>query len=527
MKRVDWWVLIILLSALILTGCGGRGQASAHPFDALVRRAPQDSDQVFFLDLKPDGESGRHWERIRGQLEANPTGQEALDGLFQEFKVTEYGLDEFIQGPAVSGNWHGTHYVIVPVSEDGAVRDALLEHFEDVTWEQEEFEGKTLYHGRNLNSGRGREWLAWAVQDGIWFLSFRYDGQESLPQLQALVSLSEADSLAELASWRTLQGRLPEGSMGVMFINLAEQMRRTPSSADDRSVGEAVNRQIPAVALAAVPEEEGMRVEIAGTVALDPEARAEVQDLFNLSSVRPGDWPALPADTAIALFAHDMPTIWPWLKEAFGLDSLEQLREVVDLDPEADLAGEAGPLTGDFAVAITPPLPQQPISRDFPALQWLILGRDVREEAMPGVRTAMEGRGAVFGLEEINGISLQTQVGTRPSGYAISYGFLDDILFLGSSPEIIGRALDAQRQGDGLIMTPTFRAVLAALPDDPSLLIYLNNGALARLAQANMTEEQYQKNQEFRGLEAFEAIAAGLRFAPDRIDGAVYFFMQE
>ena len=138
----------------------------------------------------------------------------------------------------------------------------------------------------------------------------------------------------------------------------------------------------------------------------------------------------------------------------------------------------------------------------------------------------MEGRGAVFGPGEVEGVSLQTQAGTKPTGYAISYGFDGDTLLFGSSPEVIGRGVVARREGKGLVTTPTFQSFLAASPDAPSLVVYLDSRSLTGLAQANMTEEQYQTNEEYILMEAFEAIGFSLRFAPDGLDGIMYFFVR-
>ena len=139
----------------------------------------------------------------------------------------------------------------------------------------------------------------------------------------------------------------------------------------------------------------------------------------------------------------------------------------------------------------------------------------------------MERRGAVFGPREAEGVTLQAQVGTEPTGYAIAYGFHGDTLFFGSSPDVIGQAVSARREGDGLVTTDTFQAVLAALPEDPSLVIYLNSEPLISMAQANMTEEQYQNSQEYVLMEAFEAIGLGLRFQPGSLDGVAYFFASD
>jgi hypothetical protein len=521
MKRIGWLFLILALSLPALTRCGQPEQDPLMAFDALARWVPGDAETPFFLDLKPGGEAGRHWEHIRQQLEANPTGQQALEGLTPQFRVEEYGLDEFILGPAV--NWYDdrTDYVIVQVSDEKAAGDALRQHFEDVTWEQEEYEGMTLYYGPTYQ----REWLAWTTHDGLLFLSHGYN-QNPLPRLQELVSLAEADSLAALPAWQTLRDRLPETPMGLFFVNIAEQTRRSPPSPYDTSLGAALNQRLVALAFAAVPEKEGMRVEILGMVALQTDARPEVRDLFNPPAVDPTAWTGLPADTAIALVGHDASILWPLLKETLSLDT-DQLRDTVGLDLGADLASAEGPLTGDFALAITPPLPEQPISQGLSAGQLLIVTQDASEAQMANVRAAMEGRGAVFGPAEVEGVALQTQAGTEPTGYAISYGFDDDTLLFGSSPDVIGQGVVARREDKGLVKTETFKTVLATLPDDPSFVVYLNNGSLTSLLRANTPEEQYQEREEYLIWEAFEAVGLGLRLTPEGLDGVLYFLMRE
>jgi hypothetical protein len=518
MKRIGWLVLILALSLSALTRCGQPEQVGPTAFDALARWVPNNAETPMFLDLRPGGEAGRHWERIRRQLEANPTVQQSLDALFHEFRVEELGLDELIVGPAVMVNEGRTGYIIAQVSDGEAAKDALLQHFKDLKWEQEEHEGRILYHGPTYLG----EWLAWTIHDGLMFYCH---GQEPLIQLRALVSLAEADSLAALSAWRTLRGRLPETPMGLFFVNFAEQRRRYPPAPNDTSLGTALNQQLVAMAFAAVPEQEGMRVEMAGIAALQTDVPPKVRALFNLPAVDPAAWTGLPTDTAITLVTHDASVLWPLLKEAFGLDT-DQLRDTIGLDLEADLAGAEGPLAGDFALAITPPLPEQPISQGLPAGQLLILARGASEAQMANLQAAMEGRGAVFGPRKVQGVALQTQAGTEPTGYAISYGFEGDTLLFGSSPDVIGHGVTAQREGKGLVKTQTFRKVLAALPKAPSFVVYLNSVPLTSLLQGNMTEEQYQEREEYLLLEAFEAIGLGWRFTPDRLDGVIYLLVR-
>jgi len=525
-------ILILALSLPTLAGCARPEPVISQetPFDALARWVPGDATQVFFLNLDPDGEAGRHWTRIRRHLEAHPMGQELLNALSHQFKVEGYGLGELVVGPAV--NWYDreTDHVIAQVSDDEATRDALLQHFERVTWEQEEYDDKTLYHGRPRRVS-SREWLAWAVHDGLLFLSVHYD-QESLTGLRELLDLAQEDSLTALPAWRTLRDRLPETPMGLLFFNVAEQARRNPPAPDDASPGETLIHQIEALAYAVVPEEGGVRLEIAGTVAPQADASPEACALFNLPAVSTTSWPSLPASTAIALIAPDAHTIWPLLKEIFfaqgsASDQLARIRDTVGLDLEADLAGADGPLTGDFALAITPPLPDQPISEGLPAGQLLILSRSASEAQMTDVQAAMESRGAVFGPREVEDLALQTQTGTELTGYAISYGFDGDTMLFGSSPDIIAQAAATRRDGGGLVTSDSFQALLAASPDAPTLVVYFNSEPLTGMLQTNMTEEEYRNREEHALLEVFEAVGVALRFAADGIDGVAYCFVPE
>ena len=526
MKRIPSLFLIMALALPALAGCIQPGQA-ATPFDALARWVPADAEITFFLDLKPAGDPGRHWDRIRSHMEANPAGQEALHFIFHEFRIDEYGLENVLLGPAVVWQTEGygpSRRVVAQVGDEAATEDALLRYFEHIEWEQEEHEGRTLYYEQNLDSWQRRERIIWTVRDGLLFVSYDY-GHGSIEQAQEWLDLDQAQSLAALPAWRTLRDRLPPAPMGLIFFDVAAQMRRNPPAPGDTSLSAAMNRQIVATALAAVPEEQGMRVDIVAQVALQEDAPAELRALFDPPTVDPAAWSRLPAGAAYAFFAHDAPTFWPVLKEMFNLEALDQLRDLVGLDLEADLAAADGPLSGDFALSVTPPLPDQPISQGLPAGQLLILARGTSESQVADLQAAMERRGAVFGPREVEGARLQVQAGTAPSGYAVSYGFDGDVFLFGSSPDVVGQAIAAERRREGLVTMPTFQAAQAALPADSSFVAYFNCGPLVTLIKANRTEEQYQRTPENRLLESFDAIAFGLDLAPDRFEGVIYFFV--
>jgi hypothetical protein len=518
-RRSVWLILILALSLPALGGCGLPGQPPPSSFDTLARWVSAGAEQAFFLDLKPGGEAGRRWERIRQRIEENEEAREVLRELLSQFRVVEYALDEVITGPAVSGYWEGVEYAILQVSDEEAAREALLRRSGEGVWEQEEFGGKVLRYGGDPASYQQPERLAWTVFDGLLFLcsSYHYD---PLAQLEGLVDLTEEDSLSDLPSWQTLRARLPDAFMGLAFFNAAEQARQNPPAPDDTSPEAVLAQQIEALALAAVPEQDGMRLEVVGAFASEAKDVPELQPLFDLPAADPGAWPGLPADTAIALVAHDASLVWPWLKGIFSLDpgSLDRVQESVGLNLEGDLLGADGPLTGDLALAITPPLPDQPVIAGLTAAQLLILAHGATEAQADGVRAVMEGRGAVFGPGEAEGVTLQTQVGTAPTGYAISYGFDGDLFLFGSSPAVIGQGIATQRDGKGLIETEAWRVAMAALPDKPTFVVHLQSASLISLVQANTTSEN-QALGDLEFLEPFEAVSLGLRLQPDRLDG--------
>lgn len=528
MKPITRWILLLALSLPLLTTCGQPEPAPPDAFDALARWVPAGVEQPFFLNFKPAGQSGRHWQRIRDRIEANPEGQQILASMLGEFRVEEYGLEDAIAGPAVSVFHDGASHVIARVSDGADAQEVLLQRFEDVDWEQVEFEGDTLYQARVRNERGQPGWLAWTVHDGLLFLIHSYDySGRATPQLQALLGLPEGESLAALPAWGTLRGRLSQNPMGLIFINVAEQTRSYPPDPSDTSPGAIVNQQMEALAAAAVPEADGMRVEVAGTFRAGGDVPPELLTLYELPNMDAADWPGLPASTAIALIAHDALVVWPWFADIFGVDpeALAGLRGTIGLDLETDLFGAAGPLTGDFALSITPPLPGQPIVEGLTAAQLLFLTRDATLAQADGVRVAMEGRGATFTPGEVEGIDVRSQVGTALTGYAVSYGFDDGVFHLASSPEIIGQAVVARREGTGLVETEAFQKVLKALPDEPALVAYLQIQSLTDLVRANSTGDEYQAQGEMLALEVFEAIGVGLRFEPGHLDGVLYFLV--
>jgi hypothetical protein len=525
-KRLGWLIMVLLLALPALAGCDLEPNGDAASFDALARRVPGSAEQVLFLDFKPGGDVGRYWRSIRRQIAANSETQQILDGMLNEFRVSAYGLDASVVGPAVNGLLSGSRFVIVPVSDGGAVEETLREQLVNASWQEEEFEGLTLHSGRNPEAYSGNEHLAWVVRDDVLYLTSVYNG-DPVPPLQSLLTLAEGDSLAANPAWKTARDRLLPSPLGIVFLNIAEQMRRYPPAPGDRSLGTLLGQQVEAVALAALPDRDGMRVDVEGVWRAEGEMPLELLSLFSMPPVDPNAWTALPADTAMALISRDASTVWPWLVDLLSLSTgaFDEVPEAVGLDIEADLFGVQGPLTGRFALGVTPPLPDQPISQGLTAGQLLALARGATEAQAEGMRAAMESRGALFRTTEVEGLSLQTQVGTELSGYAVSYGAGDEFLYVGSSPTIVGRGIAARRDGRGMVDTAAFQSVAKALLDDPILVFYVHNESMLDLQRANTTSEQTGGDLVF--LEPFEAIGLDLRLDQERLQGVIYFLMKE
>jgi hypothetical protein len=519
-------VVILVQGLVLLAGCGSQEVPAPVAFEALTHRLPADATQILFLDLKPEGEAGRYWEHIRGQLEANSDVRMALDGLYGDFQVEVYGLEPYVEGPAANSFRSDGAFIAIQVTDGDVVEEAILEYTADVGWERETYQGLSLYWGVMPSLGRYRQNVAWTVKEGLWLLSSSHYGRAQDP-LRSLLDLTEEDSLAASPSWQTLRERLPEHPMGLLYINAAEQARLHPPLPGESSLVTMASQQVDGLAFAAVPEEAGIRVEIEGVFALKGDVPPELLALFELPAVDSTAWNALPGNTALALIGHDATLAWSWIQGLLGLntEAWVPLEDATGLDPETDLLSAAGPLTDGFALGVTPPLPDQPAGEGLTAIQVLILADDATEVQVARVRSAMESRGAIFGPAEAEGMPLQTQVGTGLSGYAISYGFDDGLLFFGSSPGVIERGLAARRNGGSLVETASFQYVLKTMPEEPILIAYVDSGSLRQLAQSNMTSEEYQ-NSEFQGLESLEAIGLGLRIDQDRLDGTIYFLIR-
>jgi len=306
---------------------------------------------------------------------------------------------------------------------------------------------------------------------------------------------------------------------------VGDSLRQNSPPASDNSPGTALAQQIEAVAFAAIPEKNGMRVEVAATGSLQPTASTQIRSLFTAPGVDPGRWAGLPANTAMVLSVHDASVFWPVLRDIFGFQT-SSLGEVLGLDMESDLFGPEGPLADDVALGVTPPLPDQPISQGVTAGQLFFLARGTSQAEMDALQATMESRGAILSRQQIGEMEALTQVGTAAAGYALSFGFDDGTFLLGTSPGILAQSMTASQEGNGLVKDPVWRQVVAALPRDPALFFYLNGPGLVDLSKANMSEQEFESSQELGALTAFDAIGVGLTLEAGRIDGTIYFFLQ-
>ncbi|MCL7454452.1 MAG: DUF3352 domain-containing protein [Anaerolineae bacterium] len=547
MRRTVCWLAVLILAGLALGACSlrtGQQETTTLPaFDVLAQRIPAAVDNAFFFDFKPDDPAAQHWAAIRSRLEQNPQMQQGLENLLDRFRVEAYGLEAVIEGPAATALWDGTTVVLLPVLDEAAAWDRMVHNLGDAqAWEQETVEGRLIYHGRFWEAGNQPTHLAWTMDKDLLYLAYRPDSR-SVDRLADLLELARGASLAALDSWEVLRQRLPDDPLAVVFVPVAELAGRptpvpvNPPAAGDQPPSAALERHLEALALAFTPEDAGLRMDIQGV--LDPDAGAEpaLQALFKLPAVEAAGWDRLPANTALALLSHDAPAILPWFSGIFGLDLGPEtpFGAAAGLDLQADLLGEGGPLMGPFALAVTPPLPAQPISQGLPALQALLASREVLPAQVERLAAALEGRGAVLDTADLTGMELRTQVGTQLSGYALSFGLDGGTLYMGSNPQIIEQAVVAGSEGSGLLSTAAFQAVLPQLPEGSFLLGYVSSQPLIELIQFNTDGEQDGPSAVVQFLDAFDAMGIGLRLesepaggaGPGRVEGVAYFLMEE
>jgi hypothetical protein len=99
---------------------------------------------------------------------------------------------------------------------------------------------------------------------------------------------------------------------------------------------------------------------------------------------------------------------------------------------------------------------------------------------------------------------------------------------LGSSPGIVGGARVAARTGEGLAQSATFQRVLDDLPQDVALVLFLQPKALIELLDANAPVTGWSQGEPGpRGLQAFDAIGAGLYADTHGIHGVITFAIDE
>lgn len=521
MNRVSAAILLLalVLAVPMLAGCRSPAVSAQGDLLALAERVPADVNQAFLLDLKPAGDMGRRWTAFRERLVTTSSGKQLLDGVLGSFRLDKLDLIELASGPAVTGEHASGTYTILEVSDNLAAMEALL-HYDGLDWEQEPFDDRTLYHARDPRYEPTQRHLAWTLDGNLLLLCQVHQG-DALEFLKTLLGLPQGDSLAALPAWKTLIGRLPANPLGVFFLNASSMAERNPPNPGEASVTLHMLWQMEAVAMAVFPGEQAMRVDIAGLVRLRDDAPPQVRTLLTQEPLDAAIWDHMPVGTALAVAGRDAPSLWPIVAEGFNLRNLTMVRDALGLDIEADLMASGGPLARSYAVAVTPPLAEQPISKEVMALQVLFAAPDASLQHMDPLRAAMENRGAVFAPTEVEEVPLQVQVGTGLSGYAVAYGVHDDTLLLGSSPAIVGQSVAAARDRSGLLSTDLFQTVSASWPERPTLAFYVNHERLSALLRSNMTTEQYQ-NGGFVLLAPFQATGLALRLQADRLDGTLY-----
>jgi hypothetical protein len=522
-------ILILALLATALAGCRPFDQAEApgKGWDRLARHVPAESETILFFDLKPGPELAPHWDRIRRRLAETPAGRTLLAQMLAPFKSDLFDIAHALQGPAVSGQDDSASFVIYQVADEAAALETMLDSQGDASaWNRKTYQGKLLYHGRIGQSPGDSLYVAWTIEDSLLFLiSDRSFGVTA--ELERLLDLIQAGSLEALPAWLRLRDELPDPLLGLVFMPMPESTRRR---VDDGTTSQAtsLDEQVGALALALLPQAQGLRVELYAPFRTGIGSMPEYRNLLDLPPVASQAWAGLPADTVLALSSHDAHTLWPWAQALVSIGVLPSLVPRINgLDLEADLLTADGPLSGAFTLAVSPPLPDQSLVDNLPALQLLLVAPDASPAQAEGLHAAMEARGTVFGSDRVEGVDIQKQVGTAATGYALAYGFDGGRFHLGSSPQILAAAFAARRDGDGLADWAAFPAVAQDLPADPALAIFLNVPALFELARANLPGDEFQADEAYQILSTFEAIGLGLRLRPDQADGVLYLYMPD
>jgi hypothetical protein len=525
-------ISILLLTGLLISllGCG-------KP-EALTRQAPlaryMPADTVLFLSvqLRPEGDLLKNWQRIRDAFAEVPAIQEGL----QEFQSEAQEELPFDWKTDVDP-WVGQHLAIGIVNLETLMEDVspeaiemgdidtaveemppfilavdvqdreALQNFVKVVKTEMENEGIAVQE----SSYAGTTIYGFSHEGNDFFFALREEKVALVSNQQALLEgaleREEPDSLAADTEFLALLDRLPQDGLAMGYAayeRLRQEMRATMSEAQDLPLPEAWGAGVRAAGFTLQAESEGLRVQAAATLDLAAMAEAGLKDYYEkMREPHPGrSLEFMPKEAALAFIGRDIYGAWQLQKsqmqqlnpESYAdmQGTLEDLAIQTGLNIEEDILSW---MTGEYALFMAPgegELSGAGLPSFHAGFIFEVADQEKAQQAMDKIENLLQEEGDLtFSTQEIEGVEARVVPALQMLGYLPGYAFVDNFLIIAIDEASFSSAFQAQRtKGDRLASSPEFEQVMKALPDKQTGLFYLDFQGLTSFLENAMQEPE-------------------------------------
>lgn len=481
--RTRRWLVVLLATLLVV---GGGGSAAAFLLmrgagEELLQLVPASSEVVVTAYLDPSAGQKVNLMALADRFPALRDDQrigEQVDDV----------LDSALEGTGLSHEdvrpWLGSQVAIVvdvganvdvptvsflvASKDDDAAREALDKALEGSlgTEQTSDYRGAAMH-----NFGSGTSSVAYVIVDHVVVLSNHSIGLTRVID----VSAGSAPAIADDPAFEETISSLPEGKLGLAYVNPTEIVNRVLSESGLGAVGTAPGldqlRAIRGVGATLSAHPDGLAFDVAVRMdpsKLDPATRLQLDQPVHENGVLG----FVPADAYVVATQQGLDqTLKPAVDQLLATAEGEQLRQRIGVDDA--LAA----LTGDLAFEVGPG------SGPVPAAGAIVIG----------VRDASPVQRTLDGLADLTEVPkgtwrTSTYLGTTirylddpdlsGTGFVPAYAVVDGAAIVASSPTEIRKVIDTGAgTGPNIGASSSYGRAVARVPDGGSI-VYLDVAAM-------------------------------------------------
>lgn len=540
-RRLPRWLVTVgavLLTLILVCGAvlvGAYFWLGLHRTNQTAKIVP--AGTPLMISLSPDPRQALHY-REAGNLQAllptfgimpelRETSEEALADLgagfdidFQEDVLPWIGAELSVAMMDTEAAGHGdVPPIILAVATRSEKRsDAFLEK----VWQAMEQEGaefeEEVYQGTRVTyqvpEYEGSFAPAFATFNHLVVVG---TDRDALHQSIDTANNPGSNILADQESFEAILGELPANRLGYVYLD-GETFLRDFEDETDLPV-ELASVQSAAVSMGLAAD--GVRLDYAMSYDLDLLGDAQ-QDARKGETGECKTAELVPAEAAAYWSGRDPSLVWFLADSLIGLseayeyfDDLgmtieergEAMTERTGVDVEDDLLAQ---LAGEWGLAILPDPTGLLGKEEIPF--GVILFAEIEdppelENTLQGLAQDMEDEGALVERTQIGGMPCTVLEGTWDD-WGFGYGFMDDVLVVGTSESMLEAAIEGQ--SDPLADGETFRAVFKELPDKAGSYFFIDMFQAYRLVYGLMdpwSQADLEEAQPY--LESIQGIGVG------------------